>query len=243
MSGPWLNGAMTAPLVTGLSSMATRDVLRDLAAQVSETGECRLTFTSAGGVEVARRIRAGEVADLVVLASGALAGLAAEGLLVAGTTRPLFGSQVVVAGRDDAPTTAIATVPALQALLGTDVRIGYSTGPSGDGLLRLLADWGLRATLTDRLVQAPAGVPVGSLLADHTIDLAIQQRSELTGLPGVRIIGPMPPGAELDTVFAGAVLAGSQDPGRADRALQALAAPRHSPAVSRRGLTLLTDSG
>ncbi|MBP6997563.1 MAG: substrate-binding domain-containing protein [Phycicoccus sp.] len=230
---------MTAPLVTGLSSMATRDVLSDLALQVSGQGECRLTFASAGGVEVARRVRDGEVVDLLVLAADALASLDADGLLVGGTIRSLFGSQVVWAGREGESAPDISSVSSLRAALASDVRVGYSTGPSGDGLMRHLETWGLREAVADRLVQAPPGVPVGSLLLTDVVDLAVQQRSELTGVAGVRILGPMPPGAELDTVFAGAVLTRSPDPDRAHRALQALADPRHSTLVARRGLVLL----
>lgn len=234
---------MTAPLVTGLSSMATRDVLSDLAIEVSSQGECRLRFASAGGVEVARRVRDGEDADLLVLAAGALAGLDADGLLVPGTTLPLFQSEVVLAGREGAGAPDISSVSALREVLASDVRVGYSTGPSGEGLLRHLQTWGLREALADRLVQAPPGVPVGSLVLTDVVDLAVQQRSELTGLDGVRILGPMPPGAELDTVFAGAVLRRSPDPDRANRALRALASPRHSSLVAGRGLTLLEASG
>ena len=44
-------------------------------------------------------------------------------------------------------------------------RIGYSTGPSGVQLARLFERWGIADQIRDRIVTAPPGVPVGSLVA------------------------------------------------------------------------------
>jgi len=224
--------------VIGLSSMATRGVLADLAGRVSADGPADVVFSSAGGVEVGRRVREGEVADLLVLARGAVEALVEQGHLVAATVRPLFLSEVVVAVPEGAPAPEIASIEQLQAALVGAGRIGYSTGPSGAALLRLLDEWGLRAQLEDHLVQAPAGVPVAQLLAQGGADLGFQQRSELTGIPGVRVLGPMPPGAEIVTTFTGAVLTRTGDESVARGVLEALAAPAHGPVVAEHGMTL-----
>ncbi len=221
---------------SGLSSMATRAVLAELAARVSADGPADLAFAAAGGVEVARRVREGEAADLLVLASGAVETLVAQGHLVADTVRPLFLSEVVVGAPQSGPAPEVDSVEQLQAALAGAGRIGYSTGPSGDAVLRLLDDWGLRARLADRLVQAPAGVPVGRMLVEGGADLGFQQRSELTGLRGVRVLGSMPPGAEITTTFTGAVLIRAGDEQVARGLLQALAAPAFSPVVAGHGM-------
>ena len=65
--------------LTGISSMATRHVLADLADLAASDGLPLVEFTSVGGVDAAERVAAGESFDLVVLAAGALAKLAAAG--------------------------------------------------------------------------------------------------------------------------------------------------------------------
>ncbi|MFF7456573.1 substrate-binding domain-containing protein [Kitasatospora sp. NPDC008115] len=205
--------------IFGLSSMATRPVLADLSEHLRHTCGIPVRFESAGGVEVARRVREGAGADLLVLAAGALAELAEEGHLLGGTARPLWVSQVVAAVPDGAPVPALDSESDLRAALLSATGIAYSTGPSGTALVELITRLGLTGTLSGRLVQAPAGVPAGSLLPSGRADLAFQQRSELTDLPGVVVVGPLPGDTAISSVFSGGVLASS---GRADRAREVL---------------------
>ncbi|MGW5401958.1 molybdate ABC transporter substrate-binding protein [Streptomyces sp. NPDC003952] len=60
-------------------------------------GHVRTPVPVLGGVEIARQVREGARADLIVLADGALADLEAAGHLIEGTVRPLWVSQVVAA--------------------------------------------------------------------------------------------------------------------------------------------------
>jgi molybdate transport system substrate-binding protein len=65
-----------------ISSMATREVLGAL---VSRYQGATVTAEAAGGVDVAKRVQAGEPVDVVVLASNAIDKLIAEGKLLAGS--------------------------------------------------------------------------------------------------------------------------------------------------------------
>lgn len=201
-----------------ISSMATRHVLADLADAAVAAGLERVEIESVGGVDAAQRVAAGEPFDLVFLASGALDRLAADGHVDAATLTPLLLSQVAVAvpsGSDepaDRPEgAAFADADGVRAALRKASRIGYSTGPSGTALVRMIDDWGLTGEVGDRLVQARPGIPVAKLLADREVDLGFQQLSELVGQPGVRILGVMPADCAIDTVFSGAVAATAAD--------------------------------
>ena len=195
-----------------ISSMATRHVLADLTAAAVAAGLPDVDVESVGGVDAAQRVAAGEPFDLVFLASGALERLAAAGHVDDATVTPLLLSQVAVAvpSGSDAPAAgpagaAFADAEGVRTALREASRIGYSTGPSGTALLRMIEDWGLHETVADRLVQARPGIPVAKLLADGEVDLGFQQLSELVGQPGVRILGVMPDDCAIDTVFSGAV--------------------------------------
>jgi len=192
--------------------MATRRVLARLAAAYRAGGGTEVRFESVGGVDAARRIRAGEPFDLAVLASDAIDRLTAEGHLAAETRTDFARSQVAAAVRAGAARPDIGSEQALRAALLAPVRIGYSTGPSGDALLRLLERWGIAAEVRPRLVQAPPGVPVAKLLADGEVELGFQQLSELLDEPGIALLGTLPQGAAITTVFSAARCNASRHP-------------------------------
>src|SRR6218665_360518 len=115
-------------------------------------------------------------------------------------------------------------------------RIGHSTGPSGVALVRLFRRWGIADALHQRMVQAPPGVPVGALIAAGAAELGFQQHSELLHVPGIHIVGPLPPALQINTTFSAAVGAQSLQ-GDAARALLAyLASPLAQDAKRRQGM-------
>ncbi len=71
-----------------ISSMATRELLAALAAQYQHATGVTVQAEAAGGVEVAKRIAAGEVWDVVVLAANAIDKLIADGAVLAGARGP-----------------------------------------------------------------------------------------------------------------------------------------------------------
>lgn len=260
-----------------ISSMATRRVLADLAAEAEAAGFPALEIESVGGVDAAARVAAGEAFDLVFLADGALGRLANDGHVSPESVTPLLRSQTaaavaasgagmgagvrpgssagsadaatpgsaepavpteeagedVAAGPDADVAAAFADAADLRAALRAAGSIGYSTGPSGAALVRMIDAWGLRAELGDRLVQARPGIPVARSVADGAVELGFQQLSELIGEPGIRILGVLPPDCAIDTVFAGAVATTASDPGVAKALLASLqAAARRGTAAA-----------
>src|SRR5690606_27370983 len=91
-----------------ISSMATRELLAQLAARYMREHGVAVEAGAGGGVEVARRISAGEAFDVVVLASNAIDKLIAEGR-VTGARMDLVRSGVAIAVRAGAPQPAVAT--------------------------------------------------------------------------------------------------------------------------------------
>lgn len=224
-------------VIVGLSSMATRLLVADLAEEIGRRHHIAVSFTSGGGVEVARQVREGARADLLVLGDATMGALESEGLVVPGTLRPLFVSHSVAAVPDDSPAHSLTDEAELRELLVGASRIAYSTGPSGAGLLDLIDRWGLTETLRGRLVQAPPGVPVGSLLGNGEADLGIQQFSELMDVEGIRILGPLPGEAAVSTTFTGGVLSVSTQPQLAGSVLALLGSPDVAPLVESRGMS------
>jgi molybdate transport system substrate-binding protein len=189
--------------VTGISSMATRRVLAELAQRYAAATGRHTAIEAVGGVEAARRVRAGETFDLVALAADVMVRLEAEGFVVAGTTVGFVRSAMALAVRAGAPRPDIATEEAARATIAGARSIGYSTGPSGTHLLEVARHWGLdHGGDTPRFVQAKPGVPVAALVARGEAEIGIQQLSEFLDEEGIDIVGLVPPPVQSVTTFS-----------------------------------------
>jgi molybdate transport system substrate-binding protein len=216
--------------------MATRLLLADLAELWQQRSGVTVHVESVGGVDAARRVAAGEPFDLVVLASDAIAKLQDGGHVHAGSRVDLARSGVAVAVRAGAARPDIGSESALRTAVLAARSIGYSTGPSGTALLQLFERWGLAETLRERLMQAPPGVPVGSMVADGQVELGFQQRSELMHLPGIQLIGEMPAACAIDTTFSAGLCSRSTQAKAARALVQFMQSPATAELKQRHGM-------
>jgi len=219
-----------------ISSMATRQVLADLIAAYEQAGGAATVLEAVGGVDAARRVQQGEAFDIVALASNALSQLESAGKTVAGSTVALVRSGVSVAVPAGAAQPDISTEQALKTAVMAAPTLGYSTGPSGTHLLKTFERWGILESIRPRIVQAPPGVPVARLVAQGDVALGFQQLSELLNVPGISIVGPLPPGVQIMTTFAAALAATCTQPEAAKALLAFMASPAADEAKRRQGM-------
>lgn len=226
---------MSAPIHI-ISSMATKQLLADLVRQYQRSSSQAVRVESIGGLDATRRVQAGEAFDAVALAADAIDRLIDAGHIVPGSRVDLARSGVCVAVRAGAARPDIDSEDALKHAVLAARSVGYSTGPSGVHMARLLERWGIAETMRARTVQAPPGVLVGSLMAQGKIELGFQQQSELMNLPGIEVLGPLPPGAQIITTFSAAVAATSQQPDAVRAMLVFMNSPATVPAKRANGM-------
>jgi molybdate transport system substrate-binding protein len=219
-----------------ISSMATRQVLADLVELFQRHSAQAVAIESVGGVDAARRVREGEAFDVVVLASDAIEQLIAGGQIVAGSRVDLVRSGVSIAVRAGAAHPDVGTEDALKDAVLAAGSLSYSTGPSGVHLAKLFERWGIADAIRERIVQAPPGVPVGSLVADGKVELGFQQLSELMHLPGIDVLGPLPAPIQIITTFSAGLSVTSTQPEAVQAMLDFMISPAAAEAKRRNGM-------
>ena len=218
--------------IKSICSKATRLALAEMVDAFQQRSDCRVTIEAVGGVDAAKRVLAGEAFDVVILASDAIDKLIAAGRVLAGSKVDLARSGVAVAVRAGASKPDISTEAAVRAARS----IGYSTGPSGVALAKLFERWGIADEIQSRMVQAPPGVPVGTLLARGEVELGFQQLSELMPLEGITVLGPLPPAIQTITTFSAGLCSGTQQADAVRAMLDYMNTPEAADAKRRQGL-------
>lgn len=219
-----------------ISSMATKQLLADLVAQYSQGSGQAVELESVGGVDAAKRVQADEAFDVVVLASNAIDQLTQAGKVVAGSRTDLVKSGVAVAVQAGSPHPDISTEEGVRQAVLAAGSLSYSTGPSGVALMKQFERWGIAEEIKPRIVQAPPGVPVGSLVAKGEVELGFQQLSELIHLQGIDVVGPLPPAIQVTTIFSAGLAAASQQPEAVRALLDFLVSPQAEAAKRANGM-------
>jgi molybdate transport system substrate-binding protein len=227
--------AARAPL-TGISSMATRQLLAELTQAYVERSGQTVAIESVGGVDAAKRVQAGEAFDVVILAADAMAKLVAAGHLRAESLTPLVQSGVAVAVPAGSPVPDISSEDAVRQAVLAAPTLSYSTGPSGVALAKLFERWGIADQIQPRIVTAPPGVPVGSLVAKGEVALGFQQLSELIHVQGITIVGLLPSAIQITTTFSAAMSTGCTRPAEVQALLDFMASPEAAEAKQRQGM-------
>lgn len=222
--------------IRGISSMATRALLDELATAYSSESGVPVAIESVGGVDAARRVQEGEAFDVVILSAEAIDKLIAAGRVLPGSRVDLVRSGVAVAVRAGAPHPDLSSEAAVKAAVRAARTVGYSTGPSGVALAKLFERWGLADELKDRTVVAPPGVPVGALVARGDIALGFQQLSELIHVPGIDLLGALPDAIQITTTFSAGVCSRCTQPDAVRAMLAHMASPAATPAKQRQGM-------
>jgi molybdate transport system substrate-binding protein len=223
-----------------LSTLAVKKVLDELIPRFQQGGGGSISISTDPTALMLSRIRAGERGDLAILTADGIGALCASGHLVATSRRDLCVSEIGFAVRAGVPKPDISTIEAVRRALLEVPSIGYSkAGASGIFFAQLIERLGIADAVNRKATVIPMGF-TAALLVDGTVELAVQQVSELMAVPGVQVVGALPDEIQERLTFPGALFADAAAGGPAAEFLDYLARPEFAAVYRQAGLLPLS---
>ena len=204
-----------------------------------ETGAMiRGSFGAVGAMR--DKLAAGEACDAFVSTAAILDALVGEGRIVAASIRPIGRVRAGVAVLEGVPVPPLADADALADALRAAPAIFLpdpERATAGVHFVRVLDRLGLLAALGSRLKTYPNGATAMRELAQCALPGAIgcTQVTEILYTDGVALVGTLPAGFELSTVYVAAVSAAAASPRAAARFAAMLAADETAALRERAG--------
>lgn len=185
---------------------------------------------------IPNRLERGEPADVLIMVGSALDKLIKTGKVLADSRTDLGRAGVAMAVRAGAPKPDISTVEAFKSTLLAAKSIAYSDSASGVYLSTdLFPRLGIADQLKSKSRMIPAE-PVGKVVARGEAEIGFQQMSELLPIPGITVVGPLPPPLQKYTVFTAGISASSKNPEGAKALIRLLASPKAAPVIAKTGM-------
>jgi molybdate transport system substrate-binding protein len=192
-----------------------------------ETGhDLKIQFNTAP--QIARRLAAGDVYDILISPPAAIAQAVKDGRLVADSRVPVgrVGGGIIVRAAAAAPD--VATIDAFrQALLAAD-SVVYNTASTGLYLDKLFGEMGILEQLKPKSTRYPDGASVMEHVIKgkgNEIGFGAITEIKMYESKGLKLVGPLPAAVQNYTSYEAALMTGATAADAAQAVLQQLATP------------------
>ena len=219
-----------------IASNALDAVLRELVPQFERESGNSVSVAYLSTNQMLERVKGGETADLLIAGRSAIDELIAAGKVAAGSRADLASSGIGVCVKSGAPKPDIGTVEAFkQALLAAKSVAHTATGQSGSYFAALVDCLGIGDAVRAKAKVSAGGI-IGEFVARGEAELGIQQVSEVLAVPGVELVGPLPPEIQKVTVFSAGICSGSRETEAAQALVRFLMTASATAAMKAKGL-------
>jgi molybdate transport system substrate-binding protein len=194
--------------------------------------------TTANAIPV--RLERGEPADVLIMVGTALGDFIKQGKVVADSRVDLVTSPIGIAVRSGAPKPDISSADNIKRALLAAKSIAYSDSASGVYVsTEMFQKLGIADEMKDKAKKIPA-TPVGEIVARGDAELGFQQISELKPVPGIDIVGQLPPELQRITVFSAGIASVSKEPEAGKALIKFLTSPAAAPVIIKSGMEPIT---
>jgi molybdate transport system substrate-binding protein len=227
--------AMAGTQIEVMSSAAIKPAYLELVPQFERASGHKVVTRWIPGVDLFKRVKEGESSDIVILQAKDIDALIAAGRIDTNGRYELATSGVGVAVRAGAARPDMSSAAAVRRALLAAKAISFSTGPSGVYMLELFEKLGIASEMKAKSKQIK-GEPSGAAAARGETELAFQQVSELLPVPGIDLIGPLPPEIQKITTFCAGLQKSAREVAAAKEWIAFLKSPAAADAIRKSGM-------
>lgn len=218
--------ASEAELVV-LSAGAVKSALTEVIAAFERTSAIRVKAEFAPVGVLAKRLREGAKADIIVLSAEGMGEAEKNDWVVGGSAVEAGRVGIGVAVNEKATAPDIATPEAFKATLlaaKSIVMINPATGTSGKHLAQVFETLGIAEALKPKTTYLEGGYVV-ELVGRGEVEIGLHQITEILPVKGIKLVGPLPASLQKVTVYVGAIGKTAARPDDAARFLALLRTP------------------
>src|SRR6516165_4824729 len=222
--------SVSAAEIHVMSGGAPKEVFALLAPKFEQQTDNKVEFTYAVITELREKLGAGTTADVLVLPTPVLDSLAKDGKVRA-DSRAIFGTVgVSVVVEEGAPRPDISSKEKFRdAMLAARSVVHATPGktPSGTHMRKVMEQLGIADAMAKKIILKPALDGGVQLVAAGQAEIGIYPASEVAGVEGLIIVGPLPAEINLEIVYGAAVATDSAAPNAASAFVKFMAAPEN----------------
>ena len=200
-----------------LSGGAAQGLVRALTPQFKARNGCEIEATFGAVGAMRDKLLAGTPADMLILTSALIVELARAGHVIAGSAADIGTVPTAVAVRSGDPVPSIGDVAALRKALRAADGVYFpdpKLATAGIHFAKVIEALGLGEELKNHLRTFPNGATAMRELAavKGGRPIGCTQVTEILAMPGVTLVGSLPKGFELATVYTIGICAKAQEP-------------------------------
>jgi len=209
---------------------APKEVFALLAPRFEQQTDNKVEFTYAVITELREKLSAGATADVLVLPTAVLDSLAKDGKVRA-DSRAIFGTVgISVVVKEDAPRPDISSKEKFRdAVLAARSVVQATPGktPSGTHMGKVMEQLGIADAMAKKVIFKPALDGGVQLVVAGEVEIGIYPASEVAGVKGLTVVGPLPADINLEIVYGAAATTDSAAQNAASAFVKFMAAPEN----------------
>jgi molybdate transport system substrate-binding protein len=216
--------------------------LDELAPEFERATGHKLTISFGPSARIAKMVADGEVHDVAIVTDQGHEALTAQGRFVPGLRADVARSAMGMAVQKGANKPDISSAEKFKAAMLAAKSLGMSNpvggGQSGANLIKIFDKLGIAEAMKNKLTFGPGGPAglIGNFLVRKEIEIGIQQMPELMAVPGIDVIGPLPPDIQMKTVFSAGLSTAAENAEGGRALIQFLVAPQAAAVVRSKGM-------
>jgi molybdate transport system substrate-binding protein len=225
-----------------LSTTAMKTSLDELAPDFERSTGSKLVFSFGPSARIAKMVADGEAHDVAIVTDRGHEDLTRQGKLAPGVRADVARSAMALAVQQGAKKPDISSAAKFKEALLAAQSLGMSNpvggGQSGANLIKIFDKLGITAAMQPKSVYGPGGPAglIGNFLLRKEVEIGIQQLPELMAVPGIDIVGPLPPEIQSMTVFSAGLSADAKNADGGRALIAFLTTPKAAAVIRSKGM-------